>query len=188
MIGTQRRPTRQGGIAFTFSTSGQIVPNCFPLNIAPGGISPVAAYRSEQPGAVCQGCIAPPFIGGLPLTGGPGCSISQRRGGGISSRAAPFPMIGKRRGERLCFLLPGIPQKTGLMCEHLARKNALFAKVSSLGFRGGSMIICPARILLNTFHIFNLPGIRKNCSPAFLLWDVLSRSKGTECQHRAAAN
>ena len=41
---------------------------------------------------------APPFIGGLPLTGGPGCSISQRRDGGISSRAAPFPMIGKGRG------------------------------------------------------------------------------------------
>lgn len=63
-----------------------------------GGISPVAAYRSEQPGAVCQGCTAPPFIGGLPLTGGTGCSISRRRGGGISSRAASFPMTGKGRG------------------------------------------------------------------------------------------
>lgn len=27
-------------------------------NMALGGISPVAAYRSEQPGAVCQGCIS----------------------------------------------------------------------------------------------------------------------------------
>ena len=26
------------------------------------------------------------------------------------------------------------------------------------------------------------------CSPAFLLWDILSRSKGTERQHRAAAD
>lgn len=62
------------------------------------GISPVAAYRSEQPGVVCQGCIAPPYIGGLPLTGGPGCAIFRRRGGGISSRAASFPMTGKGRG------------------------------------------------------------------------------------------
>ena len=38
------------------------------------------------------------FCGGLPLTGGTGCSISRRRGGGISSRAAPFPMTGKGRG------------------------------------------------------------------------------------------
>ena len=38
------------------------------------------------------------FCGGLPLTGGTGCSISRRRGGGISSRAASFPMTGKGRG------------------------------------------------------------------------------------------
>ncbi|EHM54334.1 hypothetical protein HMPREF0372_00604 [Flavonifractor plautii ATCC 29863] len=29
-----------------------------------------------------KGASAPPFIGGLPLTGGPGCSIFQRRDGG----------------------------------------------------------------------------------------------------------
>lgn len=49
------------------------------------------------------------FCGGLPLTGGTGCSISRRRGGGISSRAATFPinirapakrqLCGKRRGS-----------------------------------------------------------------------------------------
>ena len=39
------------------------------------------------------------FCGGLPLTGGTGCSISRRRGGGISSRAASFPMTGKGRGD-----------------------------------------------------------------------------------------
>ena len=32
-----------------------------------GGISPVAAYRSEQPGAVCQGCTAPPLLRWLAL-------------------------------------------------------------------------------------------------------------------------
>ena len=45
-----------------------------------------------------KGASAPPFIGGLPLTGGSGCAIFRRRDGGISSRAAPFPMIGKGRG------------------------------------------------------------------------------------------
>ena len=81
-------------------TSGQVVPNCFPL-YGSGDISPVAAYRSEQPGAVCQGCIAPPLYGGLPLTDSPGCSIFWRRDGGISSRAPPFPKIGKGRGDRV---------------------------------------------------------------------------------------
>ena len=66
-----------------------------------GGISPVAAYCSEQPGAVCQGCIAPPLYGGLPLTDGPGCFIFWRCDGGISSRAAPFPKIGKGRWDRV---------------------------------------------------------------------------------------
>ena len=133
----------------------------------------------------------------------------QRRGGGyISSRAAPFPMTGKGRGDwveherrftyelyqqslwahderdppsrstrpaegtgrnalcgvsllerdRLPVLLSGAPQKAGPMCGHLARKNALFARFSSLGFWGGNMIICPVRILLNTFHIFRSAG------------------------------
>ena len=45
------------------------------------------------------------------------------------------------------------------------------------------MIICPARILLNTFHIFNLPGNSKNCSPAFLFGtfcpEVKARSVST---------
>ena len=62
-------------------------------------ISPVAACFFVQPGAGCQGCIAPPFYGGLPLTVCPGCAISPASDGGISSRAAPFPMIGKGRGD-----------------------------------------------------------------------------------------
>ncbi len=37
----------------------------------------------------------PSLYGGLPLTDGPGCSIFWRRDGGINSRAAPFPKIGK---------------------------------------------------------------------------------------------
>ena len=78
-------------------TSGQIVLNYFPSH-GSGSISLDAAYCSEQPGAVCQGCIALPLYGGLPLTGGPGCSIFWRRDGCISSRAAPFPRLGKGGG------------------------------------------------------------------------------------------
>ena len=33
------------------------------------------------------------------MTDGPGCSIFWRRNGGISSRAAPFPNLGKGRGD-----------------------------------------------------------------------------------------
>jgi hypothetical protein len=37
-------------------------------------------------------------FGGSPLTVCPGCAISPASGGGISSRAASFPMTGKGRG------------------------------------------------------------------------------------------
>lgn len=37
-------------------------------------------------------------------------------------------------GDWLCFLLSGTLQKTGLICGHLARKSALFARGSNLGF------------------------------------------------------
>ena len=57
-------------------------------------------------------------------------------------------------GELAVFSATGNTSKAGLMCKHLARKSALFARVSSLVLRGGNMIICPARILLNTFHFF----------------------------------
>lgn len=42
-------------IRFNFGTN---CPKPFPLKHGLGGISPVAAYRSEQPGAVRQGCIS----------------------------------------------------------------------------------------------------------------------------------
>ena len=63
-----------------------------------GGISPVAAYRSEQPGAVCQGCTAPPLLRRLALDWRHRLFYFPARGGGISSRAPPFPMTGKGRG------------------------------------------------------------------------------------------
>lgn len=82
-------------------TLGQFVPNSIPLLYGLGGISPVAASCLEQPGAVCQGCIAPPLYDGLPLTDGPSCFTFWRRDGGISSRVTPFPKIGKGRGDRV---------------------------------------------------------------------------------------
>ena len=80
-------------------TLGQLVPNCFPLNMAWVVYPPSPHIVQNSRELSVKGASAPPLIGGLPLTGGPGCSISRRRGGGISSRAAPFPMIGKGRGN-----------------------------------------------------------------------------------------
>ena len=61
-------------------------------------------------------------------------------------------------GESAVFSATGNTLKERLMCEHLARKNALFARASGIVYWGGNMIICPARILLNTFHIFRSAG------------------------------
>ena len=82
-----------------YETSGQIVPNSFSPNMARVVYPPSPHIVQNSRKLSVKGAFAPPFIGGLPLTGGPGCSISRRRGGGISSRAAPFPMIGKGRGD-----------------------------------------------------------------------------------------
>lgn len=82
-------------------TLGQFVPNSIPLLYSLGGISPVAASCLEQPGAVCQGCITLPFTAACPWLTAPGCSIFWRRDGGVSSRAAPFPKIGKGRWDRV---------------------------------------------------------------------------------------
>ena len=80
------------------TTSGQNVPNSFPQTwlwvVYPP--SPHIVQNSRE--LSFKGASAPPFIGGVPLTGGPGCSIFQRCDGGISSRAAPFPNLGKGCG------------------------------------------------------------------------------------------
>lgn len=47
---------------------------------------------------------------------------------------SPCAGVSLLAGDRLCFLLPETPQKAGVMCEHLAPKNALLLRVSSLGF------------------------------------------------------
>ena len=86
------------GGAILFLTSGQIVPNRSPSNMAREVYPPSPHIVQNSRELSVKSASAPPFIGGLPLTGGPGCSISQRRGGGMSSRAAPFPMTGKGRG------------------------------------------------------------------------------------------
>ena len=53
----EETPSNEIKAGFTFLNFGT---NCLKL-VSPkhgsGGISPVAAYRSKQPGAVCQGCI-----------------------------------------------------------------------------------------------------------------------------------
>ena len=71
----EETPSNEIKAGFTFLNFGT---NCLKL-VSPkhgsGGISPVAAYCSEQPGAVCQGCTAPPSYVGLPFSDHPNCSI-----------------------------------------------------------------------------------------------------------------
>ena len=76
----------------------QIVPNCSPQTWL-GWYIPRRRISFRTAGS-CLSRVHQHrrFCGGLPLTGGTGCSISRRRGGGISSRAASFPMTGKGRG------------------------------------------------------------------------------------------
>ena len=63
----EETPSNEIKAGFTFLNFGT---NCLKL-VSPkhgsGGISPVAAYRSEQPGAVCQGCTAPLLLRWLAL-------------------------------------------------------------------------------------------------------------------------
>lgn len=189
-------------IRFNFGTN---CPKPFPPKHGSGGISPVAAYRSEQPGAVRQGCISTAVYRRLALDWRPRLFYFPAAWRGMNPpEPHPFPWLGKGGGiglnmnggwlmnftnspyERMMKEIPhpetpapqkapegtpcaGCPywkgigclfcyrehlKKAGLMCGHLARKNALFARVSSLGFWGGNTIICHARILLNTLGFF----------------------------------
>ena len=63
-----------------------------------GDISPVAGDKKAQSEVGCQGAGTPCRLRWLALTACPGCVYLRPRGGGISSRAAPFPWIGKGRG------------------------------------------------------------------------------------------
>ena len=73
-------------------------PACEDMALA--DISPVAAVKKAQAGAARQGGLWPRrCAAAMPLTDRPGCAIGRPSGGGISSRAAPFPKIGKGRGE-----------------------------------------------------------------------------------------
>ena len=64
-------------------------------------VSPVAAPPIAQPGQPVKGKAAAARRCSAPLTGSPGCATSQGATGDISSRAAPFPWIGKGRGDRV---------------------------------------------------------------------------------------
>lgn len=78
---------------------GTNCPKPFSLRHGSGWYIPRRRISFRTAGS-CQPRVRPHrrFCGGLPLTDGPGCSISWRCGGGISSRAAPFSMTGKGRG------------------------------------------------------------------------------------------
>ena len=56
-------------------------------------------FIHDRDGRVSLAAVAQPQAEfGSPLTVCPGCAISPASGGGISSRAAPFPKTGKGRG------------------------------------------------------------------------------------------
>ena len=92
----EETPSNEIKAGFTFLNFGT---NCLKL-VSPkhgsGGISSVAAYRSKQPGAVCQGCISTAAYRRLALDWRP--RLCYFPAAGISSRAASFPMTGKGRG------------------------------------------------------------------------------------------
>ena len=121
-------PDRTRGIAFAFSTSGQIVPNCFPLNMAPGGISPVAAYRSEQPGAVYQGCISTAVYRRLALDWRPRLFYfpAVRRGYILQSRTLSHGWeraggLGWIRTEVYLWTLPTVPMSAWWKRSHIKK-------------------------------------------------------------------
>ena len=100
-------------VTFSFGTN---CPKLFPSNMARVVYPPSPHIVQNSRELSVKGASAPPFIGGLPLTGGTGCSIPRRCDGGISSRAAPFSMIGKGRGglgwtslEVYLWSLPTVP-------------------------------------------------------------------------------
>ena len=82
-------------VTFSFGTN---CPKLFPSNMARVVYPPSPHIVQNSRELSVKGAQHRRFCGGLPLTGGTGCSISRRRGGGISSRAASFPMTGKGRG------------------------------------------------------------------------------------------
>ena len=100
-------------ITFSFGTN---CPKLFPLSMALGGISPVAAYRSEQPGAVCQGCISTAVYRRLALDWRPRLFYfpAARRGYILQSRTISHDWeraggLGWTWSEVYLWILPTVP-------------------------------------------------------------------------------
>ncbi|NBI77523.1 hypothetical protein D3Z39_01300 [Anaerotruncus colihominis] len=92
------------------------------------------------------------------MTGCPGCATSQGATGNISSRAAPFPWIGKGRGDRV----EPLPLKSlsfpKLMCGQLAISTPCPARVSGLGFIGAGIVSFPRPDLSGYCQQFEFMG------------------------------
>lgn len=110
----EETPSNEIKAGFTFLNFGT---NCLKL-VSPkhgsGGISPVAAYRSKQPGAVCQGCISTAAYRRLALDWRPRlCYFSAA--GVYPPEPHPFPWLGKgwglgwTRTEVYLWTLPTVP-------------------------------------------------------------------------------
>ena len=79
-----------------FETVCPEVPLRFHMALVVYPPSPLILRHSRE--LAIKGASAPPFYGGLPLTDGPGCAISRRRDGGMSSRATPLSHDWERAG------------------------------------------------------------------------------------------
>ena len=84
------------GQHFFFLNFGTNCPKRFPKNMARVAYPPSPHIVQNSRELPVKGASAPPFIGGLPLTYGPGCAISRRCGGG----SATFSAIGNTSKSR----------------------------------------------------------------------------------------
>lgn len=100
----EETPSNEIKAGFTFLNFGT---NCLKL-VSPkhgsGGISPVAAYRSKQPGAVCQGCISTAAYRRLALDWRPRLCYFPAAGV-YPPEPHPFPRMGKGVGFGLNYYI-----------------------------------------------------------------------------------
>jgi len=156
-------------------------PAYFPRSVHGGsaGLSLVAAPPIAQPGQPVKGKAAATRRCSAPLTGCPGCATSQGATGDISSRAAPFPWIGKGRGDRVEPLPPQTAVFPRLICGQLAISKLCPARVSGPGFIGAGIVSFPR------------PDLSEYCQH-LNLWEVSMSSKksvayGSESQSTVVA-
>ena len=149
---------RSGVFVYLLDTVTRRDPPIFPASSTEAllDVSPVAAPPNSTAGAASQGAT-----------------------GDISSRAAPFPWIGKGRGDRVEPLPPQTAVFPRLICGQLAISKLCPARVSGPGFIGAGIVSFPR------------PDLSEYCQH-LNLWEVSMSSKksvayGSESQSTVVA-